>query len=111
MTAIASSTRLTFFIDLNTVTNGDRVSALLRHSPDQIAVQLFTPVAGDSVTVRDDDLGRGVATVMGIDGDILDLRIDWSTWETRQPFQRFYGGETPWCDSNTPLTSSQEIVV
>ncbi len=110
MTAIASSTRLTFFIDLNAVTNDDRVSALLQHSPDQIAAQMFTPVVGDAVTVRDDDLGMGVARVVGVDGDILDLQIEWLTWETRRPITRvFYGGVTPLWDSNTPLSSSYEI--
>jgi hypothetical protein len=76
-----ASTRLTFLIDLNSVTDDNRVTTLLGHSLDQVAAHMFALREGDEVGVLDDDGGHGRAFVVATDGRVLDLEIDWSSWQ------------------------------
>jgi len=88
-----------FQIDANAV-HGEEVGTLLAHSLDPIAAQLDPPVVGDCVLAIDEEQNRCVAMVQEIDGNWVNLRLDWDLWMPGLEYEETYAARP------TPLAQS-----
>lgn len=75
----------TFNVDMNAL-RGDEIGAVLSHATCPIEAQIFPPLIGDVVIVRDEEGDRWEATVTAVDGDWLGVEIDWDSILPAAPF-------------------------
>jgi pectate lyase len=62
------------YVDYNDIKGGKQTAALMENASEAVSV-------GETVLSLDEEGNQCVATVVRLDGDVVILRMDWSTWE------------------------------
>jgi hypothetical protein len=79
MSVFISTSPVTFFVDLNTVRDGNRIATLLTHAT---SVAFVIPNPGDRVDTVDEEGYRCEALVEAVTDRQIALRMDWGSRRT-----------------------------